>query len=278
MSPIYGTENSEYISGTPFADTIFGRGGNDTIEGFAGIDAMYGGSGRDTVRYMYSDDGFRIDLLSNQTVNLIDGGTEVIHSFENVLGSQGNDRIYGDNSNNNLEGENGNDRIYGRGGNDTLQGENGNDSLFGGAGNDRLIGSVGVDYLRGDEGSDRFEFRSTNESYATSEFGWFDTIAGFDGAGPILALPGASVYNDVIDVSQIDANTHISGNQAFTFLGDLPSSQTVTTPGSLWVAEVSGGRTMLYGNTDTNATREFVVEIVDGSTPASSYWSPDFIL
>jgi Ca2+-binding RTX toxin-like protein len=95
-------------------------------------------------------------------------------------------------------GMGGNDRLYGNGGNDALDGGAGNDRLVGGAGNDLIIGGTGRDNLYGQSGADRFDFN-------VRETG--DVIRDFDS-------------RDYIDVSTIDANTRVAGNQAFSYIGD----------------------------------------------------------
>ena len=269
-------------------DIIFGRFGDDTISGHGGVDFMDGECGVDTISYVYSTGGWQIDLL-NETSESLNGPTvETIRGFENVWGSQGNDRIYGTNGANDLEGEAGNDTIVGRGGNDTLEGESGNDSLLGGdgndsilgsnghdtlnggAGNDRLVGGLGVDRMVGGAGSDTFVFTSTTESPGFfSNLLFPDTIVGFDGVGAWIGT-GGPIPQDVIDLSAIDANTSLPGNQKFVFLGDLPVDATVTTAARLWVTEV-GSDTYLFGNTDGDGTRELVIRIDDGDTRAWEY-------
>lgn len=78
----------------------------------------------------------------------------------------------------------------------TVYGSNGGETLRGGAGDDTLLGRAGNDTLWGGAGADRFVFEEG--------MGW-DTIRDF-GEG------------DVIDLSRIDANKRIPGNQAFDFI------------------------------------------------------------
>ena len=260
---ILGTNGPDrvLVTGTNSHDRIFGFGGNDTITGLLGLDEMHGGSGLDTVDYIYSDDGMRIDLLAERVTNLLDGGVEVITSFENVWGSQGGDDIRGTDGANDLEGEGGNDTLFGRDGNDTLEGEAGNDQLFGGFGSDRLIGG---------RGSDLFVYRTAGAATALEA----DRIIGFDGAG--IQLAGS--VEDRISLSQIDANTTLDGNQTFQFLGELTDAQgELQGPGSLWLHN-DGDVTVVHGNTDTNDTLELNIRIADGTTTADDYWGGDFFL
>jgi Ca2+-binding RTX toxin-like protein len=111
--------------------TFFGNAGNDTIDAsLASSDSLYifGSGGSDT-----------------------------------VLGSAGNDSIYGGNDNDYLLGQGGNDTIngeagfdiiFGGSGVDTISGGELNDTIFGGIGNDAIYGGNGEDYLYGEEDND----------------------------------------------------------------------------------------------------------------------------
>ena len=83
-----------------------------------------------------------------------------------LVGSNGNDRIWGRDGNDVLTGLAGDDRLYGGDGNDTLDGGDGKDRfdggrgddiLDGGDGNDRLDGGRGDDILDGGDGNDRLD-------------------------------------------------------------------------------------------------------------------------
>jgi serralysin len=94
----------------------------------------------------------------------------------------------------------GNDVLYGQGGGDRLKGNTGNDSLFGGAGRDYLEGGLGRDILTGGSGQDTFRFRSVLESQQ----------------GPLSSdLITDLSDDDRIDLSFIDADTTVAGDQAF---------------------------------------------------------------
>ncbi len=97
------------------------------------------------------------------------------------------------------------DNIFGFGGNDTLIGLGGNDYLSGGTENDILRGGSGQDVLEGGSGFDRFDYDSVTQSPAGALAR--DIIVDFVGNG------GAA--GDQIDLSTIDANVGMAGNQAF---------------------------------------------------------------
>lgn len=92
----------------------------------------------------------------------------------------------------------GSDRLFGLGGNDRLSGGGGKDLLNGGMGGDKLFGGAGAD---------TFTYESIQDSFG-SNAKTRDSIFDF-----------SSLQKDIIDLSKIDANTKIGGNQAFSFVG-----------------------------------------------------------
>ncbi len=183
-------------------------------------------------------------------------GEPIETSANPITGTSGNDRLYGTSKADELFGGNGDDRLYGNSGNDTLHGEDGNDYLRGHAGRDFLIGG---------KGADRFDYNSVSESMPGSANG--DVIKAGDGA---VAFEGAGKsWGDRIDVSGIDANTTLSGNQAFVFGS--------TAKGGLSLIDIDGN-TLVRGNIDNTAAFEFEILIVDGAIDASAYTAADFIL
>jgi Ca2+-binding RTX toxin-like protein len=274
MALIFGDSGDNNLVGTEEDDFIFGNGGNDVISGRGGVDYMDGGTGIDTIDYSYSTGGWLIDLIAQDAISLSGPTEETIVSFENVVGSQGADRIYGTNGANHLEGEGGNDLIRGRGGNDVLEGGAGNDTLYGEAGNDLLFGGAGDDVLIGGTGSDTLNGGSGEDRFVITTTAGVDLIQDFQGAGIRFDFE----TEDRIDLRSIDANTLTAADDAFIFRGELTDAQGVAFgPGSLWVRNV-GGETWLRGNTDLDATVELLVRIVDGSSVADDYWAGDFFL
>ncbi len=288
MATFFGTNNNDTIPGTAVADLIFGFGGNDRLGGGGGTDTINGGTGNDTIRssgaglydgqagddYIYAGlgvaetlrGGAGVDWLNtttfngNYAINLTTGATnfagESFTQFENLLTGSGNDS---------LTGTTGANRIFSGAGNDTVNGGAGNDYLSGGTGNDNLVGGGGRDELTGGGGSDTFRFFSTTES---SPLTGFDLIRDFQGAG--INLFGTT--EDRINLSAIDANVTIAGNQSFVFNGTNPGGA-----GRIWMENV-GAETWLRVNTDNDALAEMTVRILDGADNASDYWSGDFIL
>ena len=75
--------------------------------------------------------------------------------IENVLGSEFNDLIAGNDGANRFYGHGGNDTLDGREESDYLSGEDGNDQLYGGTGTDKLFGGKGADLIVGGDGADQ---------------------------------------------------------------------------------------------------------------------------
>ena len=116
---------------------------DDTLAGGAGDDRLDGGEGVDTADY------FDPDVESGVSVNLDTGrafgddtGYDKISNVENVVGSNQDDTLTGDDGANDIQGRGGNDDICGRGGNDILNGGVGDDDLWGGEGADTFVFST----------------------------------------------------------------------------------------------------------------------------------------
>lgn len=191
-----GTVTYTAASGYSGADTFTykisdGHGGTDSASVAIGVTAPASGT---TVTKSAS-----YTLTSTET-NLTLTGTSNINGTGNSL----NNQITGNDGANTLSGNNGNDSLSGGAGNDYLNGGAGNDLLQGGAGADKLIGNAGADTMVGGDGADQFLMWATANSTTSAR----DLITDF-----------SSNQGDKLSVNTIDANTALSGNQDFTFLG-----------------------------------------------------------
>ena len=264
----YGGDGDDVLLGGLGDDTLDGNGGMDHIEGGAGNDLLVGGTGDDTI-----EGGTGHDTLRGGGANDLLEGQE---GDDLIYGSAGEDTLNGDAGNDTLDGNAQADALFGGDGNDILRGDDGFDTLDGGAGNDTLYGGNGVDVLVGGLGQDVLRGNAQNDVFvfmdiADSTLATADVIDGIDGVG--------SGGGDVIDVSQIDANTGLGGDQAFTFLGvSTAAASFAFGAGALWL-ENAGNQTRLYGLVDADATIDFSVRINDGATiAAADYLAGDFIL
>ena len=127
-------------------------------------------------------------------------------------------------------------------GKDFLLGTLKGDKLSGLDGDDTLVGGIGRDTLKGGIGADLFKFNSIDETGITSKTR--DTISDFH-----------HDEGDRIDLSSIDASDTLTGNQAFTFIGNnVPFGFNAT--GQL---RFDVKARVLYGSTDADTAPEFSI-------------------
>lgn len=151
-------------------------------------------------------------------------------------------------------GGGGADSLSGAGGHDWLSGLAGADSLSGGGGNDTLLGGAGVDTLNGGTGADRFVFSSPSESLPT---------------GRDVVLDFSHAEGDKIDLSGIDANSQVAGDQAFTVIPGLYTHHA----GELMVAN-EADHYIVKGDLNGDGYSEFMINVFSPTKPAVG----DFIL
>jgi serralysin len=239
---ITGSFMNDTLNGGDGNDALFGGGGDDTLNGGAGNDVMYGGGGHDsfdggdgidTVSFARSQFAANVDLNAQMILNDADGNfNESIVNVENLIGSSSSDILRGDGNAN---------RIDGGLGMDMLRGNGGDDVILGGGDADQITGGAGADRLTGGSGSDTFIYTSTGDSTVAST--GRDFILDF--------LQGA----DKISLSQIDANTTTSGNQAFSFVG---SSAFSNVAGELRQS-ASGANTLIQGDVNGDGAADFSI-------------------
>jgi Ca2+-binding RTX toxin-like protein len=164
-----GGDGSDYLDGGAHNDFLYGEGYDDTLRGGTGNDFIDGGEGRDTLELdTIGNTGVYIqlsyDTLSGWArVYYSNGDSDFVRGVENVVGTDYDDDIAGNDDRNTLNGVGGEDDLFGFGdsdliyggfGDDRLYGMEGNDSLFGGHDDDILNGGPGADQMWGDDGED----------------------------------------------------------------------------------------------------------------------------
>lgn len=185
LNPIPGTSGNDTLDGTKESDEItagngndvlsgeagddllLGLGGRDVLNGGAGNDELDGGNGIDTAVYQLDPNGITIDLFAGEATDGY-GDSDTVTNVENIIASDFDDTITGNESANSLTGRDGNDEISGKEGNDFLVGGAGSDLLNGGAGSDSFV------YLNVGEGGDiieDFEVGTDNIRLLTLGFG-----------------------------------------------------------------------------------------------------------
>ena len=189
IEKIIGSVYGDILVGRDGTDLLDGGGGDDQLEGGAGGDRLDGGAGMDTAVYLNSNAGVTVNLGNGTfTGGHAEGDTAV--NVENLEGSNYDDVLTGDGSENRLFGGEGDDVLDGGGGIDRLDGGPGMDTvsyatsedgmyinlLFNEGSrsdyNDRteeivnienVIGSDYLDSLRGDRGNNDLYGRAGND-------------------------------------------------------------------------------------------------------------------
>jgi Ca2+-binding RTX toxin-like protein len=141
-----------------------------------------------------------------------------------IVGTPGDDTIFGDAEGNVLSGRGGADLIRGRGGPDSISGGGGGDRLIGNAGDDGIDGGNGKDVLRGNAGDDLLHGGAGRDKLGGGQGD--DILNG--GAGKDRLTGGKGVDEFVFD-SPFDGtdviNDLVAGSETIRFLdllGDGP--------------------------------------------------------
>jgi len=145
------------------------------------------------------------------------------------------------------------DGLRGGAGNDTLKGVDGDDYpliLKGGAGNDKLFGGDGNDFLSGDDGADILTGGLGKDSFNYAKA----TESGLTAATRDIITDFHKTEGDKINLSAIDANVNVAGDQAFQFIGTDAFSADAT--GQL---RFDAKTHILYGSTNADSTAEFSI-------------------
>ena len=258
---LYATGNAldNVITGNGADNILTGWHGNDVLDAGAGQDLMMGGPGNDT--YLVDTLQDTVREASGQGVDTIRSGLATIdlafgkwlqgQEIENVtllsigddvVGNRFDNVITGNGRANELRGNEGQDTLIGMENHDDLFGDAGQDVLRGGTGNDALTGGLDRDILGGGYGDDWFIFEATRESTIDAP----DRISDF--------IPGAG-SGDVIDVSVIDANSGLMGNQVFTFNAVVGAAL-----GNFGIAfSHVGGDTLIQGEVNGDGKADFAI-------------------
>lgn len=193
----------------------------------SGNDVVFGGDGTDKLDFhidpgQFDDITVDLRLAVSQNTGV---GVKTLSSIENLYTEFGNDDLIGNDVRNRIDSGAGDDTVRGLDGDDRLNGQNGDDTITGGDGNDRIDGGDGVDRIDGGAGDDILISGLGGEMGGVlvgdvliggAGADQFMFKSGFEGADRILDFEDG----DTIDLSRIDANKSLSGNQSFKF-GDL---------------------------------------------------------
>ncbi|MGV8854179.1 MAG: M10 family metallopeptidase C-terminal domain-containing protein [Devosia sp.] len=159
-----------------------------------------------------------------------------------------------------ITGTQGSDRLNGDSASNYLLGQAGNDTINGGAGNDWLDGGAGRDYLTGGAGNDIFVFKSVSDMGTRTSTR--DVITDF------------TQGQDKIDLSALDANSHASGNQTFSFLTGNDQSFSHTDGELAWRIDAAHNQTIIQGDINGDGVHDFEIQL----TGQIHLTAADFIL
>ena len=132
---------------------VAGTSGNDSFLVTQGKSAYLNGLGGSLNAIVFTSFDHGLDLVFSNNITL-DGATYRLTNILGIGGSNFNDVIRGDASDNFIIGNGGIDRLYGDDGTDTIAGGAGNDVVYGERGNDLVLGNAGTDTVYGDADPD----------------------------------------------------------------------------------------------------------------------------
>ncbi|HEY9693663.1 MAG TPA: hypothetical protein V6D15_15775 [Oculatellaceae cyanobacterium] len=145
------------ITGTKFNDTIKFTSGRNIVDGAVGIDVLsidYSNVTPANGYYSGISTSFSNSDRSSGEIRTYNGANFDLTNVDfsnierfNIIGTSGNDQLYGAALADTLSGGAGNDTLEAGAANDSLNGDTGNDYLNGATGNDTINGGTGTDTL-----------------------------------------------------------------------------------------------------------------------------------
>jgi Ca2+-binding RTX toxin-like protein len=233
IAAINGTGNglANIITGNAAANILTGGGGADILKGGDGADTLDGGVGDDAMSGGLGDDIYIVDAIADAAKEVADQGLDTVKSSVTytLAANVENLTLTGTAAIN-------------------ATGNTMNNTIIGNSGANLITGGGGADTLKGGAGADIFVFKALTDS----QIGATDHIADYASA-------------DKLDLSLIDANALLGGNQAFV---RLVGDGEFTAAGQLRLV-FDGASTHLALNTDGDADAEMTVVLTGNWTAAS---------
>ena len=209
--------NIENLTGSGFTDTLEGDGGNNVLNGGAGID---------TVSYEHAGAAVAVSLAITAAQNTGGAGTDTLSGFENLTGSAFNDTLTGQRLQTcswALPETNAQWRC----------------------------GCRHIDWRCRERHSRWREWARYSHRRVGSRTDLFSVRLQIAHRARRLVTT-SYMGSDMIDLSAIDANTSLSGDQAFAFSGQNPMSLPVVSRGLR-----AGGNTIIQADVNGNTTADF---------------------
>jgi VCBS repeat-containing protein len=204
-SHLHGGDGNDVLVAGPGNNELFGDNGDDMLFSGPGNDLLDGGAGNNTANYSLATAGVTVSTAELGPQHTGGAGTDTLVNIQNLIGSNYDDHLTGDQGNN------------------VLNGGLGNDVLNGGAGDDILIGGPGNNTLTGGPGHDTFQWQAGNTGH--------DTITDFN-----FGL-------DKLDLSQLLQGEHADANSLENFLHFSVSGNGASLVSTIDVSSVAGGAT-----------------------------------
>lgn len=238
---VTGTSAGDSFTGDDAVNDVSGLGGDDTLKGGANRDILKGGTGNDTLMGFGGND----TLSGGGDNDVLNGGTGFDTATYNTsttgvnvdLSISGPQNTHDSGNDTFISVEN----VTGGSSSDHLTGSSVFNTIIGGAGNDFITGGGSHDTLFGGTGADTFIYNALSDSIGASR----DRISDF-------------TSQDTFDLSAIDANSTVAGDQAFDYIGAAHFSGVA---GQLDISHV-GANTYLQGDVNGDKVKDFQIQIL----------------
>ncbi|MBK8816867.1 MAG: calcium-binding protein [Methylococcaceae bacterium] len=221
------SDTIQFAADIAVADIAISRSGNNLVL------SIIGTADKLTVTNYFLTDGVNTSIV--ETIKFADGTIWDVETVKAkaLIGTVGNDTLYGYAAKDTINGGDGNDIIYGYAGDDMLDGGNGVDNVQGGDGNDTVNGGAGIDTLYGGNGNDTLNGGNDNDTLSgDAGDDILDGGAGNDsltgGAGSDTYLFGRGSGQDTVN----NADTSAGKSDTIQMAADIAVSDIIATRSS----------------------------------------------